>query len=53
MDHTVAINQTPAINEVADGLELIETTLLNNIAGGGGGLGGLFGDTGGNCLLSK
>lgn len=52
MDHTAAMNQTPAMDDVAEGLELIESTLLNNIAGGGCILGDLLGDHG-NCLLNK
>lgn len=52
MDHTVAMNPPPAMDDVAEGLELIETTLLNNISGGSGILGDLLGDHG-NCLLNK
>ena len=49
MEHLNAINQSLEMLEIAEGLELIETTLLNNIAGGGP----LDGDTGGGaCLLN-
>ncbi len=48
MEHVITINHSPEMLDIAEGLELIETTLLNNIAGGDG-----PGDTGGgSCLLN-